>query len=336
MKSFIASARRTFEIESKAIQSTLEKLDASAFDATCSLVLNAAGRVIVTGVGKSGHIANKIASTLASTGTPAFFLHPAEALHGDVGMVRREDVVIVLSKSGVSDELLVLVPSLRQIGVPIVAMTCAPESKLAIAARESGGTTLVVHSDEEACPHDLAPTASTTAMLVLGDALAIALLEAREFSSADFARLHPAGALGRKLTFSVADLMAHGNAVPSVTENATLNEVMMEMSRKRFGATAVTNGDRLIGIITDGDLRRFFESLANTHSSTATIDTSIVKARDLMSATPRTITADTLAIEALHAMEDTPPKVMQLLVLDSDGRLTGIIHMHDIVRTGIS
>ena len=329
MGSFIKSAHRTFEIESKAIRSSLDKLDEKAFEQACKLVLDASGRVIVTGVGKSGHIANKIASTLASTGTPAFFLHPAEAAHGDVGMVKKEDVIIVLSKSGASDELLILLPSLRRIGVPIVAITFSNESKLAIEARESGGAVLLLHLDEEACPHDLAPTASTTAMLVLGDALAVALLEAREFSSADFARLHPAGALGRKLTFSVADLMASGDAVPRVTENATLNEVMMEMSRKRFGSTAVTNGGKLVGIITDGDLRRFFES----HAS---IDTSVVKAKDLMSANPRTVSSSALAIEALHAMEDRVPKVMQLLVHGADGKLEGIIHIHDIVKAGIS
>jgi arabinose-5-phosphate isomerase len=329
MESFIASAQRTFEIEAKAIQSSLEKLDAKAFEQSCKLVLNSSGRVIVTGVGKSGHIANKIASTLASTGTPAFFLHPAEAAHGDVGMVQREDVIIVLSKSGASDELLVLVPSLRRIGVPIIAITFAPESKLALEARESGGAVLLLHLDEEACPHDLAPTASTTAMLVLGDALAVALLEAREFSSTDFARLHPAGALGRKLTFSVQDLMASGDAVPRVVETATMNEVMMEMSRKRFGATAVMSGEILTGIITDGDLRRFFES----HT---TIDMSAVKAKDLMSASPRTISSTALAIEALHAMEDRIPKVMQLLVRGANGKLEGIIHIHDIVKAGIS
>jgi arabinose-5-phosphate isomerase len=329
MDSFIKSAQRTFEIEAKAIGLSLKNLDAAAFERACTLVLNAAGRVIVTGVGKSGHIANKIASTLASTGTPAFFLHPAEAAHGDVGMVQREDVIIVLSKSGASDELLVLVPSLRRIGVPIVAITFAPESKLAIEARESGGAVLLLHLDEEACPHDLAPTASTTAMLVVGDALAVALLEAREFSSADFARLHPAGALGRKLTFSVADLMVSGDGVPRVKENATLNEVMMEMSRKRFGATAVVSGETLVGIITDGDLRRFFES----HS---TVDTSAVKAKELMFPNPRTISSTALAIEALHAMEDRIPKVMQLLVAGADGTLEGIIHIHDIVKAGIS
>ena len=322
-------AHRTFQIEARAVQLTAEKLDAVAFDRACEIILNRAGRVIVTGVGKSGHIANKIASTLASTGTPAFFLHPSEAAHGDVGMVQPEDVVIVLSKSGVSDELIALYPLLRNIGVPIIAITCAPESKLAHAAKESDGTTLLVHCEEEACPHDLAPTASTTAMLVLGDALAIALLEARKFSSADFAKLHPGGALGRRLTFSVNDLMATGDAVPSVEESSEMNRVMMEMSRKRFGATAVTNAGRLTGIITDGDLRRFFES----HS---TIDTHRVKAKDIMSRNPRTILSGKLAIEALHVMEDAPVKVMQLLVVREDGMLEGIIHMHDIVKAGIA
>ena len=214
--SLIERARKAFEIETRAVQLTAEKLDAVAFDRACDLILNASGRVIVTGVGKSGHIANKIASTLASTGTPAFFLHPAEAAHGDVGMVQPEDILIVLSKSGVSDELLALYPLLRTIGVPIIAISAAPESKLAEMAKSSSGAVLLIHCEEEACPHDLAPTASTTAMLVLGDALAIALLEARKFSSADFAKLHPAGALGRRLTFSVNDLMATGDAVPSV------------------------------------------------------------------------------------------------------------------------
>ncbi|HET6402755.1 MAG TPA: KpsF/GutQ family sugar-phosphate isomerase [Candidatus Kapabacteria bacterium] len=329
MSSYIDRARKTFEIEERSIRATGAKLDSIAFERACQLILQSAGRVIVTGVGKSGHIANKIASTLASTGTPAFFLHPGEAAHGDVGMVQSEDVLIVLSKSGVSDELLALYPSLRRIGVPIIAITCAPESKLALTAVESDGAVLLVHCEEEACPHDLAPTASTTAMLVLGDALAIALLEAREFSSADFARLHPAGALGRKLTFSVNDLMASGESVPRVEEAATMNQVMMEMSRKRFGATAVTNGEHVIGIITDGDLRRFFESHA-------TIDTHAVRAKDIMTCAPRTILSGTLAINALHAMEDSAPKVMQLLVVREDGTLEGIIHMHDIVKAGIS
>jgi len=327
--SYLDRAQKTFEIEERAVHSTAANLDPIRFERACELILNSTGRVIVTGVGKSGHIANKIASTLASTGTPAFFLHPGEAAHGDVGMVQGEDVIIVLSKSGVSDELLALYPLLRRIGVPIIAITCAAESKLAVTANETGGAVLLVHCEEEACPHDLAPTASTTAMLVLGDALAIALLEARQFSSTDFARLHPAGALGRKLTFSVNDLMASGEGVPRVTETATMNQVMMEMSRKRFGATAVTDKEHVIGIITDGDLRRFFESQG-------TIDMHTVRAKDIMTRAPRTILSGTLAIEALHNMEDTTPKVMQLLVVRKDGTLEGIIHMHDIVKAGIS
>ncbi len=327
--SHIERARHAFEVEEHAVHLTGERLDPVAFHQACELLLQSSGRVIVTGVGKSGHIANKLASTLASTGTPAFFLHPAEAAHGDVGMVQREDVVIVLSKSGMSDELLTLLPSLRRIGVPIIAITCASESRLAQAAQESAGAVLLVHCEEEACPHDLAPTASTTAMLVLGDALAMALLEARKFSSTDFARLHPAGALGKKLTFSVNDLMAFGEAVPCVEENATMNQVMMEMSRKRFGATAVVKAGRPIGIVTDGDLLRFFESHA-------TIDTHQITARDIMTRNPRTILSGKLAIEALHAMEDAPPKVMQLLVVNEAGLLEGILHMHDIVKAGIA
>ena len=328
MSDYISSARKAFATEQRAIQATLDALDGQEFSRACEILLRTNGRVIVTGVGKSGHIANKIASTLASTGTPAFFIHPAEAAHGDVGMVQPDDVVIILSKSGASDELLVLLPSLRRIGVKIIAMTCAAESRLAVAAHESNGALLFIQCDEEACPHDLAPTASTTATLVLGDALAIALLEAREFTSADFAKLHPAGALGRKLTFCVGDLMASGDAVPQVKQTASLNEVMMEMSRKRFGATAVTENGTIVGIITDGDLRRYLQA-------NATVDTKQVCAKDLMSPKPRTISAEVLAIDALRNMENTLPKVMQLLVVDNSNKLTGIIHMHDIVKAGI-
>jgi arabinose-5-phosphate isomerase len=329
MYDFIQSALQTFEIEGKAIRATSVHLDSEQFNRACKLILDSNGRVIVTGVGKSGHIANKIASTLASTGTPAFFLHPSEAAHGDVGMVQAEDVLIMLSKSGASDELFVLLPSLKSIGVPIIAITSAPESKLVEASRESNGAVLLIHCDEEACPHDLAPTASTTASLVLGDALAIALLEARQWTSEDFARLHPAGALGRKLTFAVRDLMAKDAAVPQVDVSATLNEVMLEMSRKRFGATAVIERSKLVGIVTDGDLRRYFQS-------NATIDTREVRAQNIMNSNPRTVCANVLAIDALHQMEDAPPKVMQLLVTSEEGKLEGIIHMHDIVKAGIS
>ena len=329
MHDFVKSALRTFDVEDKALLATAAKLDRESFTRACTLLLEAKGRVIVTGVGKSGHVANKIASTLTSTGTPAFFLHPSEAAHGDVGMVQTHDVLIMLSKSGSSDELFVLLPALKSIGVPIVAITCVPDSKLAVASRESGGAVLLVHCDEEACPHDLAPTASTTASLALGDALAIALLEAREWTSQDFARLHPAGALGRKLTFAVRDLMAKGDAVPQVDATATLNDVMLEMSRKRFGATAVTEHGKLIGIVTDGDLRRYFQS-------NATIDTRQIRAQGIMTPNPRTTSSDVLAIDALHLMEDIAPKVMQLLVIGGNGTLDGIIHMHDIVKAGIS
>ncbi len=329
MVDLFQSARSTFEIEQRAISATLAHLDEAAFNHACALLLSCKGRVIVTGIGKSGHIANKLASTLASTGTPAFFLHPAEAVHGDVGMVQREDVVIILSKSGASDELLMLLPSLLTIGVRIVAITASDNSKLAQSAMESGGAFLLIHCDEEACPHDLAPTASTTASLVLGDAIAMALLEAREFTSQDFARLHPAGALGKRLTFSVRDLMGKDGAIPSVSKDATLNEVMLEMSRKRYGATAVLDGDAVVGVVTDGDLRRYFQQ--NTAVNPAT-----VLAQEVMTKNPRKINSDALAIEALHLMEDTPPKVMQLLALSPDGELEGIIHMHDIVKAGIS
>jgi arabinose-5-phosphate isomerase len=325
---YLASARRTFDLESAAIRATIEHLDPVAFSTACDLVLSTTGRVVVTGVGKSGHIANKIASTLSSTGTPAFFLHPSEAAHGDMGMVRAEDVMIMLSKSGSSDELFMLLPALMRIGIRIIAITCVADSRLAEAAHQSGGVALIVTCDEEACPHDLAPTASTTATLVLGDALAVALLEARKFSTADFALLHPAGALGRKLTLQVCDLMSRDEDVPRVERTAPLTRVMLEMSAKRVGATAVLDGTHLVGIITDGDLRRYFQSRE-------TIDVHAVSAADLMKPKPRTIHMEALAIEALRQMEEAP-KVMQLLVTDSSNALVGVVHMHDIVRAGIS
>ncbi len=326
---FIGSARRTFQIEANALSATLESLDHDAFAKACELILATKGRVIVTGVGKSGHIANKIASTLSSTGTPAFFLHAAEASHGDMGIVQEDDVMIMLSKSGSSEELFAMLPALTRIRVPIIAITCAADSKLAAAARSGRGSALVIACAEEACPHDLAPTASTTAMLVLGDALAIALLEARSFTTEDFAKLHPAGALGRKLTVAVSDLMVPRSLTPSVEATATLNEVMLEMSRGRLGATLVMQNGKLIGIITDGDLRRYFQDQTK-------VDISKARASDLMHAMPRTVAASTLAIDALHLMEDTQPKVMQLVVIDAAGEVEGILHMHDIVRTGIS
>lgn len=322
-------AVRTFEIESSAIRRTIELLSPEAFKRACELVLGATGRVVVTGMGKSGHVARKIASTLASTGTPAMFLHPAEGAHGDVGMLMSGDVILMLSKSGESDELFSLIPSLLAKRVPIVAITANSQSKLAQAAETSGGVLLPIVVDEEACPNDLAPTASTTAALVLGDALAMALLEARQFTSSDFAKLHPAGALGRKLTLRVRDLMTAGAGVPIVPPDADLLRVMDEMTSKRFGCTCVGLNGTLLGIITDGDLRRYFQS----HHS---VDLHQVYANDIMIANPRTTMPDVLAIDALRSMEHDVPKVMQLIVLDTDRTIGGIIHLHDIVKAGIS
>ncbi len=330
MSRYFQSAVRTFRIEQEALLATIAQLDEAEFAHACEIMLAATGRIIVTGIGKSGHIASKLASTLASTGTPALFLHAAEAAHGDMGMVTGLDVVLMLSKSGASDELLTILPTVLALGVPIIAMTMGAESKLAHAARQSGGAVLRIAVKEEACPLDLAPTASTTAMLALGDALAVALLEARNFTSEDFAKLHPAGALGRRLTFAVRDFMATGDAIPIISESASLTEALLEISGKRYGATAVVDSDgALVGIITDGDVRRFFQR-------TESLELQSVSAADLMTQSPRTITADILAIDALHEMEDRLPKVMQLLVVGKGNTVEGIIHLHDIVKAGIS
>lgn len=327
---FTTSALKTFSVEGKALSETAEQLDSAAFDRACQLLLEVKGRVIVTGMGKSGHVARKLASTFSSTGTPALFLHPTEAAHGDIGLLQPGDVVVMLSKSGESDELSAILPVVSRAGVPIVAITCNPKSKLAQAAEKSEGALLLLHVSEEACPHDLAPTASTTATLAMGDALAIALLEARNFSSEDFASVHPAGALGRKLTFSVRDLMVTGDAMPRVKASALLTEVIREIGKKRFGATAVVDDSgKLSGIITDGDLRRYLES----HEE---VKTKAVTAKEIMTPSPRTAPDTLLAIEALNQMENGTPKVMQLVIVDKDGKMCGMLHLHDIVKAGIS
>lgn len=326
--SYFDCALKTFEIESNAIRRTIESLDPKSFQKACELLLAVEGRVAVTGMGKSGHIARKLSSTLSSTGTPAMFLHPTEGAHGDIGMLKPGDAIIMLSRSGESEELFSLLPALLERRIPIIAITAQPHSKLGSAAAQSGGVTLQIVIDEEACPNDLAPTASTTAALVLGDALAMALLEARKFSSLDFARLHPAGALGRRLTLTVRDLMVSGDSVPAVSPEADLSEVMNEITSKRLGATAVVEDSALLGIVTDGDLRRYFQSREQ-------VNVRSVKAREIMITAPRTTTADTLAIDALRSMENDRPKVMQLVVLDG-GRLVGMIHLHDLVKAGIS
>jgi arabinose-5-phosphate isomerase len=322
-------AKRTFAIESHSVSATISELDEKEFVRACEIILSRKGRVVVSGIGKSGHIGRKIASTLSSTGTPALFLHPSEAAHGDLGFLGDGDTVIMLSKSGESEELAAILPAITGKKVPIIAITASKSSRLAKAALQSGGALLAITIAEEACPHDLAPTSSTTAQLVLGDALAMALLEARNFSSEDFAKLHPAGALGRRLTYSVRDLMYSGNDIPRIKPSDTLLQAMHVISDKRIGAACVMNGNKLLGIITDGDLRRFFESRRS-------VDLSAIKAEELMSKKPKTIREDALAIEALRFMQDEPPKVMHLPVLDGSDDLVGVIHIHDIVKAGIS
>ena len=313
-------ARKVLEIEAQAIRSLRDRIGESFVEAL-ELILASSGRVVVSGIGKSGHIARKMASTLASTGTPAFFVHAAEASHGDLGMIRPEDVFICISNSGESPELLSIVPMVKRQGAKLIAMTGQPDSTL---ARESD-----VHLDagveQEACPLNLAPTASTTAALALGDALAVALLDARGFSEADFARSHPGGSLGRKLLTHVSDVMRKGDEIPSVPLEATLTEAIFEITRKRLGMTAVLGKDgKVAGIFTDGDLRRTVEKVGDLRSA---------KVADVMSAAPQTIRPESLAVEAVELMERR--KINQLLVVDAQGVLVGALNMHDLFRAKV-
>ncbi len=315
------SGRRVFEIEGQALAAVAARLD-GAFTAACQLMLSAKGRVVCTGMGKSGHVARKIAATLASTGTPAFYVHPGEAAHGDLGMVTDADVVLALSYSGESDEILLLLPVLRRQGNKLVAMTGRPQSSM---AREAD-VHLDVSVPAEACPLDLAPTASTTASLAMGDALAVALLEARGFTADDFARSHPAGALGRRLLLHIADIMHAGDEVPRVGADATLSEALVEMSRKRLGMTAVVDGDgRLLGLYTDGDLRRSLDD--------ADVDLRTTRIDQVMTRAPRTISADALAVEAAQLME--AHKISGLLVVDAHQRVVGALNIHDLLRARV-
>jgi arabinose-5-phosphate isomerase len=317
----LALARDVLVTEAGAISALSARLG-DAFVAAVTLVLNCRGRVVVSGIGKSGHIARKLAATLASTGTPAFFVHPAEASHGDLGMITPDDVVVALSNSGETDELVLLMPHLKRAGARIVALTGNEQSSLAQAA----DVHLDVAVDAEACPLGLAPTASTTAALALGDALALALLDARGFSVEDFARSHPGGSLGRRLLTQVRDVMRTGPAVPAVTVDATLGAAVVEMSGKGMGMTAVLDGDgRVAGIFTDGDLRRCLERVS---------DIGTAKVAAVMTRTPRTIGPDRLAIDCVELME-TAPKVSQLLVVDAGGRLVGALHLHDLFRARV-
>jgi len=313
-------ARRVLQIEAEAIRALMERLDGRFLDAV-SLVLKRSGRVVVSGIGKSGHVARKMASTLASTGTPAYFVHPAEASHGDLGMVMSGDVFIAISYSGESEELLHIVPLLKRQGAKLIALTGNPKSTL---AREAD-VHLDVAVSQEACPLNLAPTASTTASLALGDALAVALLDARGFSADDFARSHPGGTLGRRLLTHVGDVMRTGDAVPAVALGATLGEAVLEISRKGMGMTAVIDdAQRIAGIFTDGDLRRGLER---------DLDLRRTRIDDVMTRNPRTIQPGALAAEAVEVMERT--KSTQLPVVDGDGRLVGALNIHDLFRSKV-
>jgi arabinose-5-phosphate isomerase len=315
-----AIAARVLRMEADAILGLIAKLDAR-FERAVTLLHECSGRVIVTGMGKSGIIGRKIAATLASTGTPSYFLHPAEGVHGDLGMVARGDVVLALSNSGETDEVLAILPPLKRLGVPIVLLTGNPTSTLARQCE----VVVDVSVGEEACPMNLAPTSSTTAALAAGDALAMALLELRGLRPEDYAALHPRGTLGWRALFRVADLMHTGEAVPRVRADATLEDTILEMTKKRFGMTTVIDGaDRLTGVVTDGDLRRL-------HLRTQSI--AGVRAGDVASSTPKTIGADELAAKALEVMEAWA--ITSLIVPDADGRPIGVIHMHDILRAKI-
>ena len=317
----LALARDVLGTEARAILSLATRLGAPFIEAV-ELMLRCKGRVVVSGIGKSGHVARKLAATLASTGTPAFFVHPAEAGHGDLGMIAPDDVVVMMSNSGETDELMLLTPHLKRQGAKLIALTGNEHSSLA----QSADVHLDAAVDAEACPLGLAPTASTTAALALGDALALALLDARGFSVEDFARSHPGGTLGRRLLTRVADVMRTGDAVPSVPDTATLAEAIVEMSSKGMGMTVVTARDGAVaGIFTDGDLRRCLG---------AGRDAMKRGVADVMTRTPRTIEAARLAADCVLLME-TPPKVTQLVVVDDAQALVGAIHVHDLFRARV-
>ena len=314
-----SSALRTIDIESQSILELKTRID-SAFEGACELIMASPGRVVILGIGKSGHVGRKIAATLASTGTPAVFVHPAEAGHGDLGMITEQDVVVAISNSGTTEEIMTLLPVLKRKGIPLIALTGATESPLAHECRY----VLDVGVKEEACPLGLAPTSSTTAALVMGDALAMALLEARGFTEEDFAISHPGGRLGRKLLVKVEDIMHSGASIPRVTAHTSLADALVEMSRKGFGMTTVVEAEEIIGVYTDGDLRRCLDAGKDLHTT---------KIADVMSANFKHITASALAAEAANIMQKS--QVYVLIVTDSGHRLSGILKMHDLLQANV-
>ncbi len=314
------SARRTLQIEQQAVAALITRLDAG-FDRACQLILACRGRVVVTGMGKSGHIGGKIAATLASTGTPAFFVHPGEASHGDLGMITPGDVVLALSNSGETAEVTALLPLIKRMGVPLISMTGRPASTLARHAEAH----LDAGVEREACPLDLAPTASTTAALALGDALAVALLESRGFTAEEFALSHPGGSLGKRLLLRVADLMHEGARLPTVPLGSPLRDALLEITRQGLGFTCVVAPDgRLAGVYTDGDLRRTLDQ----HS-----DLSGLVVDEVMTAPGRRVPPDMLAAQAVKLMEEH--RISALAVVDDEGRPVGALHMHDLLSSGV-
>ncbi len=312
--------RDVIRLEAETLAALADRVDAQ-FAHACELILACPGRVVVTGMGKSGHIGNKIAATLASTGTPSFFVHPGEASHGDLGMITPQDVMLAISNSGETDEILLILPILKRMGVKLVALTGNPDSSLA----RQADATLYCGVEKEACPHNLAPTASTTAALAVGDALAVALLKSRGFTSEDFARSHPAGRLGRRLLIYVGDIMRTGDGIPLVRDNALLRDALLEMTGKGMGMTGVTDGDgKLVGILTDGDLRRLLNRDTDIHTARVT---------EVMTPGPKTTHPDRLAAETVALMRAS--KVYVLLVVDDSERIVGAINMHDLLRAGV-
>lgn len=319
---YLTSAQRTIKLEVDALMALRERLD-EEFIRACDIILNNRGRVVVTGMGKSGHIGNKIAATLASTGTPSFFMHPGEASHGDLGMITRQDVIIALSNSGETGEIISLLPAIKRLGIPIIAITGQMESTLG----QESDASLDSGVDVEACPLNLAPTSSTTTALVLGDALAIALLEARGFSAEDFAFSHPGGSLGKRLLLKVGDVMQTGERIPSIAKGSSIKDALLEITRKGLGMTTIMDPHHqtLAGVYTDGDLRRTFER---------DLDIKQTLIDDVMHPGGKTIEPGALAAEALYRMETA--QITALVVVNEAHEVVGVIHMHDLLRAGVA
>ena len=316
----LALAAEVLDIESRAVKDLKSRLN-DDFVAACRLCMETSGRVVVTGMGKSGHVSNKIAATLASTGTPAFFMHPAEASHGDVGMITKHDLLLAISYSGETEEVITILPFVKRMGAKLLAMTGNPKSTMA----KTADVHLDISVSEEACPLNLAPTASTTATLAMGDALAVALLKNRGFTAEDFARSHPSGNLGKRLILRVSDVMRSGDRIPAVSADVTLRDALFEMTDKGLGMTAIVDSTKkVLGIFTDGDLRRTLDDGADVRSTLI---------RDVMHTNCKTTSADVLAAEALHLLEEH--KITSLLVIDDSGTLVGALNIHDLFREGL-